>query len=431
MRIVLALVSLYAFCSVLLPHLSFITAFESTMGVFFRPWDALFSGLHPESGPGKDASGSVVEVPGRGSRKGKGREALVSDWWWEVLPSPEATPGCSAVALRRAERRGGSRGTPRYFAGPRSPVRGGDPVVRGRVLVGFVRRVSTGGWIDVVPMDREDASAVRAEVRGSVAGETASFVAGGLSRRIPGDILIRVPADRYALMEGSPAYTVEDPLTPGVPAGLLVGRVEVRNRRLGHGRDVALRPPFSERDLLRVAALIPNERQGQGSPPPLVWEPFQEEVEVPLHVHVMPASGRKVFRVHAGRERGLSPGDLVESRGWLVARLERVGWFASTARPLLRAGEVFPCAAFPKEGPPCFFSLKIEEEEGAGWTGKAEPPVPDRALGLPMYLASFPLEGGERYPVARITVLGGEGGVRVETPLPAETGRCLAFRGAW
>lgn len=421
MRFTLASVILYAFCSILLPRLPFLSAFETTAGVFFRPWDGLtyrIRGLWHRSPRGKEEDGP---------KNGRGTPAA-SDWWSHLLPPPGKEVPWVPVGLRLLEGAGAARGALRYYAGPRSPVRPGDPVVRGKALVGFIRAVSARGWVDVVPMNREGSPCVRAEVRGTVAGEGVTFVAGGADRMIPGHILIRVPASRDALVEGSAAFTVADALTPGVPDGFLVGFVETRSRPVEHGRDVALLPPYGEDDLHRVIALVPPDRGHGGGVRFVPYEPLLGAVETGLYTVPCAEGGGPLYRVHAGRERGLLRGDLVTARAFAVARLERVGWFVSTARPLLRRGATIRGAVFPPKGGARFFSLHIDSGEGRLWSGRTDPPLGPLSRPLPLYLVSSPVRGLERYPVARLVASGTDGTVKFRLPLPGEACRCLTFR---
>jgi hypothetical protein len=401
MRLLTFIAILYACLSLYAPHWKPLAIVEGTGLLFFRPWDHVIG------------SGSNDEAEGMGAAaiQSSGSSASVRRQWWSpVLNMPIPARGFSLVAARSLQPVTPAQRRIAYRTEPGAPVLPGDPVVCGGALVGFVDRFESGDCMEVKLLRKDEGRSVLAEVQGTVAGSSVRFIAGGPSLDMEGCIRVQFPSIRYGLAEGSLAYTGESPLTPGIPAGLLLGTVRVVRPGLGDVSDrAALEPPVDERLLNRVAVLLPTDRLNALEDQVRIPATPSERVPVEVKCVAGQGGGLPAFRIFAGLEAGLSRGDILVVNGIAVARLERVGLYAASARLLAAPGqEIFLMnASDAGKGRP--LRARIESCKGFRLLASIEESPGGLEQGDTLFLARDSATGLERHPAYQV-LDAGEGG---------------------
>ncbi|MBU0754606.1 MAG: hypothetical protein KJ645_05670 [Planctomycetes bacterium] len=400
---------------------------EGTGLLFFRPWDLLRSFCAAEDDDREDFH--TLEPPAWSARGNLHEEPR---WWQPVFREYGRVPGFTFLGARHLESLSARKGVMLYDIEPDLPIRAGDPVVQGNTLIGFVDAFEPGAPLRIKTLRYDTDRSVVGEVQGTIAGTGVRFIAGGPSMEMEGLIQIRIPSNRFGLAEGGSAYTMEEPLTPGMPGGLFLGWVRLGKADPGDARDkVALQSPLDPSKLSRVSVMIPSSRLGEPPVRDQAWVfplPF-EEVPVGISRVSGPWGWGSAFRIHAGLETGIAPGNLVVSNHGALARLTKVGLFASSAELLVRPGqELILAVSNPQEGV-IEFSARILRQENSGYLVSAADKPSFLKKGLPVYLAQFPCSGLERYPAFFVEDTGSED--RFTLALPPthlfQQGFCLCF----
>ncbi|MHC4942149.1 MAG: hypothetical protein ACYTG7_03940 [Planctomycetota bacterium] len=422
MRLLTFIAILYACLSLFAPHWKPLACIEGTGLLFYRPWDHARGTWPADQAGGYDAAPVL---------RGTANSSILQQWWSRVVHMPIPAPGFSLVAARSLEPVSCSKSRIAYHVDPRVPVLAGDPVVCGGAVVGFVDRIKPGGSMELKLLGKDVGRTVLAEVQGTVAGSKVRFIAGGPSLDLEGCIRVQFPSTRYGLAEGSLAYTGESPLTPGIPAGLLLGTVRLVRPGIGETREKAgLQPPVDELLLNRVAVLLPTDRLNVLEDQVLINTPPAERVAV--KVKCVAGDGLPVFRIFAGLEAGLSRGDILVVNGIAVARLERVGFYSASAHLLAVPGQdlVLLSGSGAGEGRP--FRARIESRKGFQYLARSDDCPKDLERGECLYLAKDPASGLERHPAFQVLDPGEGDRMILRIPLSGEIQEsyCVNFTGS-
>lgn len=423
MRFFISIALVYAGLSLFASTWMPVMLVEGTGLLFYRPWDRLRTLWTDEN------ETTTEQAP---AWRVQHRSFADPRWWQPVFAAGDRLPGFSLFAIRRIDRLPLKRGVLYYDLEPDLPVRTGDPVILGNALVGFVYSAAPGTPLGIKLLQDDADCAVLGEVSGTVAGTSVRFIAGGPSLEMEDLARIRVPSNRFGLAEGGTAYTAYDSMTPAVPAGLLLGRVRLGKAGPGELRDkVALQPAVPRERLNRLAVLVPTTRLGD---PPLrdqtwVFPPPLEAIPVTITRTLKPWGCAADFRIDAGLECGLSPGDLIVSDLGALARLDRVGLFASSASILVRPGQEVELIVAHAEHGVIGFTASVEELCAGNYSVTSPDKPAGLEKGLAVYLAKEACSGLERYP-AFFVMDAGEGD-RFTLALPAaaasQEGCCLHF----
>jgi hypothetical protein len=315
-----------------------------------------------------------------------------------------------------------------YYTQAALPVTAGDPVVVGSALVGLVAKPRPPDGVLVTLLNDPDCPLVAGEVKGTVAGEEIGFAAGGPAPEARGLIRLRIPSARLGLASGSQAFSKAHPFRPRVPPGFYLGRVTRGEENPDQSLDeAALIPAYGAYQLHRVGILVPVERLEAGTPAIVIPDLRLKDVEVSACL----GSGSHHFRVYAGKERGLAQGDLVVRGGYALARLDQVGFFASSATLLTTTGEEIEVAFTTLEGDLERFRITILRRTGLLFEAKAGEKPEGLESGLPLYLSGYPCSGLESYPAFLVLDPCEDQRLILTVPWPL-TGqsRCLHFESA-
>ena len=217
-RFFFAAVIFYALLSLISPHFLPVRIVEVTALLLSRPWESLLASFFNIGAEPEPASYVAEENE---------KNAVRNQWWRPVLSLPPGSEDMIVLGgrVRSVLPEGVTR--LKLDMGGDPPVRSGDPVVRGNVLVGFVENVLESGLIDVLLLRHRASRVVACEVREGIAGDRRVFARGGECAGSKGQIKLQYPSSRYGLSSDTRVYTSAEFNGENLPAGLYVGRVSV------------------------------------------------------------------------------------------------------------------------------------------------------------------------------------------------------------
>ncbi len=425
MRKVTFLLVLYACLSMLAPSSEFFKCIETTGLLFYKPWDALWKKLAPAGTDDRPTLHFPAHLPDNGYGL---PETDVRRWWDGAVPGTADVRGFSFIAARSLGPVRPDRGRFCCYAGPDPLVMPGDPVVAGGALLGFVDDFTDSSRLPVVLLSASDSRTVVGEVRGTVAGREVSLVVGGLYRAMKGGISARFPSVGFALAGGGLVFTAKRRLESKVPQGFYLG--ELRSPEVNGdstGSDVFLVPPHSGAVPSHAAVVVPSGRAG--------WEDGWRTPELRfdrVHVKVRAVTGnpkvRPAIRVSAGKEEGLYAGCLLIVNGFAAGRIERVGFFASIAFPVVSVGTETCAAVFPAGMGAKVFMMTVLKQDGFLFRVQARQPLDCLKPGMRVFLGDDPCSGSECYPAFVVKDRGDGRVFTLELPWPDRKNGCFCLK---
>lgn len=394
-RFSLALVICFALLSLFAPRFGPIKIIEVTALLVSYPWERVLSFLLPVAAQDDPAS----------TTRDRWDRSRSSRLWWEPVFAAKRPDGSEFLIGGRvvppAER---SATRISVDMGSDPPVERGDPVVCGKVLVGFVRSVAENGLVEISLLGDSDSRSVAAEVGDTVAGEKIYFPIGG-ECDAQGNLPIRYPSTRFGLSSGSDVLTSSEHPSAytrsPIPAGLLLGRVSVeRSTRRSMAAQAVVLPALGVKDLRRIAVIVPADRHGAQGYAPV---PELQLYTIPVEILLPPGFLREwsFMRLCSGLESGLVEGDFIVAGNYLAGRIAATGLVSSRAEIFLLPGKTTVIARLRSSGAEAI-RLRVRARSGGVCSVEAAAALSGLQKGCPLYSPDDPCGGTEFYPLCHV-----------------------------